>query len=320
MSAGSGRNGPERAPAPSGPGGTPGFVARLLGLGPIRHLRAVLEAYGDAGGGLLAAGLAYGAVFALVPITLLVVAVSGVFVADPTVRAAVIQEIAVRVPPLEEFITLALDQMTQDSAGLGLLALLGLAWTSSQFYGQLDGAFALIFLGERRRGLVSKTVRGFVTLLIAVAIFLVLIGVSAIATQNIPVLSSVAAEVRIASPIIGLVFVIVVIALIYRLVPTRRIPWRAAIPPAILVGIVEIALTTLFVVLAPHLASPRIFGPFVTVFATLAWLSWSFQVLLIGAASVRELAFGDESIAVTHAEEVGTDAGQAARDGGAAQS
>lgn len=316
-----GRDGSGSASAPSGPparrGGIGGLVASILDLGPIRHLRAVLDAYGDAGGSLLAAGLAFGAVFALVPITLLIVAVSGVFVGDPSVRAAVIREIASRVPPLEEFITLALDQMNRDSAGLGLLALLGLTWTSSQFYGQLDGAFALIFLGERRRDLVSKTVRGLVTLVIAVAIFLVLLGISAMATQNVPILSSVAAEVKVASPVVGLAFVVVGVALVYRLVPTRRIPWRAAVPPAVVVAFLEIGLSTLFVVLAPHLASPRIFGPFVTIFASLAWLSLSFQLLLIGAAWVRDLAFGDETIRVTHAEENGEDETQAARDGGA---
>lgn len=312
------KGGPDVAtPGPEKRGAVRGLVERVLDVGPVRHLRAVLEAYGDAGGGLLAAGLAFGAVFALVPITLLVVAISGLFVADPSVRAAVIQEIAVRVPPLEQFITLALDQLTQDKAGLGVLAILGLTWTSAQFYGQLDGAFALIFRGERRRDLVDKTIRGLVTLVIAVAMFLVLLAVSTMATQNFGILSSVAAEVKVASPIVGLVVVIAGIAVVYRVVPTQRIPWRAAVPPAIVIGLVEIAMSTLFVVLAPHLASPRIFGPFVTVFATLAWLSWSFQVLLIGAASVRELAFGDESIDVSHAEEAGTDAAESARDGGA---
>ncbi|HEX9044089.1 MAG TPA: YihY/virulence factor BrkB family protein [Candidatus Limnocylindrales bacterium] len=313
--AGSGREGEAR---PGRPGGIRHAIGRIGGLGPVRHLGAVLDAYGDAGGGLLAAGLAFGAVFALIPITLLVVAVSGVFVGDPSVRAAVVREVAARVPPLEQFITLALDQLTQGTAGLGLLALLGLAWTGSQFYGQLDGAFALIFRGERRRNLLDKTLRGLVTLVVAVAIFLDLLVVSAVATLDIPVLSSAATAVRVASPIVGFVVVVVGIAVLYRVVPTRRVPWRAAIPPAIAVGLIQIALSTLFVLLAPHLASPRIFGPFVTVFASLAWLSWSFQALLIGAAWVRDLAFGDESILVSHAEASGADDVQSARDGGAA--
>ena len=49
----------------------------------------------------------------------------------------------------------------------------------------------------------------------------------------------------------------------------------------------ESALSTLYVALAPHLVSPVLFGPFVTVFATLVWLSWSFQVLLLGGAWVH---------------------------------
>lgn len=262
-------------------------LPRILGLGPIRTIRAVVATYGSAGGSLLGAGLAFGAIFALVPITLLVVGLSGFVVADPAVRAGAVREIAARVPALEEVFTLALEQVAAGAAGLSALALVGLLWTASQFYGQLDGAFSVIFRNAPQRGLLQRTLRGLVTLAVATVAFSALVLASLAATTDLPGLATLEPLVKVGSPVVSLVAVVGIVLIVYRYVPNRHVPWGIAGLPAVVAGVAEAALSTLFVALAPHLASPRLFGPFVTVFATLAWLSWSFQALLLGAAWVR---------------------------------
>jgi uncharacterized BrkB/YihY/UPF0761 family membrane protein len=68
-----------------------------------------------------------------------------------------------------------------------------------------------------------------------------------------------------------------------------KVPWRALAPPALVAGLILAALTQLFVFIAPRLVGAlSVFGGFAAVFATLVWLSWAFQVLLLGAAWVRE--------------------------------
>ena len=182
--------------------------------------------------------------------------------------------------------TPTLDQVAAGAAGLSLVALAGFTWTASQFYGQLDGAFALIFRNAPRRGIVARTLRGLVTLAAAIVAFVVLIGVSVVSTTSLPVLAALEPVVKLASPALGAAAVVGFVALVYRLVPNRHVPWGAVRLPAVAVAVFEIALATLFVALAPHLVSLRVFGPFVTLFASFTWLSWSFQGLLVGAAWV----------------------------------
>lgn len=267
------------------------LVGRILAWGPMPTIKAVLDAFGDAGGGLLSAGLAFGAIFALIPATLLVVGVAGFFVADPAVRAALVGQIAAQVPPLEPFVTLALEQLAAGAVAISLVGLVGFAWTASQFYGQLDHAFALIFGGSRRRDMVERTARGLVAVGLVIAMFVLLLWASVVTTSwDVPVLGLVGRALRAGSPIVGWGLTTAVVALVYQVVPTVLVPWPATLMPAAVVALLEVVLAMVFVFVAPFLASPRIFGPFFTVFATMAWLSWTFQILLIGAAWVRRRA------------------------------
>lgn len=281
------------AQASSRPGPASRVIQWLLAWGPVVRVRFILDAYGAAGGGILAAGLAYGAIFTLIPATLLVVGVGGFFVADPQVRGQVLAEIATRVPPLQPFLSPAVDQVAAGAAGFSIVGFAGLLWTSSQFYGQLDGAFAVVLRTPRNHGLVARTIRGLVSVGAVVVLFVSLLVVT-VASAYAPasIVEQTSAAVRIGGPALGIAFSAAVIAIVYRFVPAEHVPWRAAIPPSIVVAILQGALTGVFVVVEPYLASPKIFGPFFAVFAGLAWLSWTFQVLLLGAAWVRERAFG----------------------------
>jgi membrane protein len=269
------------------------LIERVLGWGPIPRIRFVFDAYGNAGGGILASGLAFGALFSLIPATLLILGVTGFFIADADVRADLVRRIAAMIPPLEDFFTLALDQLAAGAIVFSIVGLIGFAWTASQFYGQLDHAFALIFHSRTRRDPIERTIRGLLAVGLIIALFILLLGVSLLTTDPSNVVSRAVNQVLgWVGPLLGIVLVPASVALIYRVVPTEFIPWRAIVAPTIAVAILGGLLTILYVFLAPYLASPRIFGAFFTVFATLAWLSWTFQILLIGAAWTREQAFG----------------------------
>ena len=65
-------------------------VGRVGGLAAVRTLRATLSVYDAAGGGLVAAGLAYTSLLALLPGLLLVLSIAGVLVDDPADRKSVV--------------------------------------------------------------------------------------------------------------------------------------------------------------------------------------------------------------------------------------
>jgi membrane protein len=268
-------------------------LAAVLGWGPVVALRSVLDRYGAAGGGLLAGGLAYIALFAIVPLTALMAGIIGLVVDDADRRAAVVAAIADVLPPLRDVVRLVLDEAADAAGAISVLGGLALVWGASRFAVAFQDAMARIFGGERRRGFVASNVAALVAVL-------GLIGVAILGAILAGLSSFLDAAEEHGGPVVGLVVgtglaivpsvgAVVSIALVYRVVPVIAPGWRAIVPPAITVGIVLTVLTRVFVFIAPRLVgAAATIGALATAFAALAWLSLSFQAILLGAAWVRQ--------------------------------
>jgi uncharacterized BrkB/YihY/UPF0761 family membrane protein len=80
----------------------------------------------------------------------------------------------------------------------------------------------------------------------------------------------------------------VAVAIVYRVVPPRSPSWSAVRVPAVAAGVGIVVLSQLFLYVAPRLIGAALLaGSLATAFVALAWLSFTFQVLLFGAAWVR---------------------------------
>ena len=90
------------------------------------------------------------------------------------------------------------------------------------------------------------------------------------------------------SPLVLLLVASLVVLLVYRTVSPRTPGWHAALIPAACVGAGLVVLSKAFVLLVPRLVGAQpLAGSLASAFVTLAWLSLSFQALLLGAAWVR---------------------------------
>ena len=273
----------------------PPVVARAVGRvqqwPPLVRLLEILAAYGQAGGGLLAAGLAYSALFAALTGILFAVGLVGLLIQDPSTREAAVRAITNQVPPLAPIVRDGIAKVVEHAGAFSIIGLAGLGWSASQFYGAIDSAFARIFKRAPERGPVDRIVRGAVAVAIVVAAIgagIVTSSIQALLTVDLP--SGPAGDAaRIAAavgtPVITALLVMAAVALIFRLVPTTLVPWHSLAAPAVLAGTVIAAITEAFVFIAPRLVGAlEVFGGFAAVFAAMTWLSWSFQALLIGAA------------------------------------
>jgi membrane protein len=275
------------------------LAKRLMGWRAYLVGRQVLNRYQDAGGGLLAGGLTYNALFAILPLLLLVSGVLGLVVDDPERRRVIVEGIGERVPPIRGLVEASLDSIADGAVGYGVIGLIGFAWGVSRFYGALDEAFARIFVDARRRGLIEQTIRGIVSVGLIVGAFMIAVGLSAVATFVAEADRGLDANwndllLGILTPLLSTAAFVGAVAAVYRRIPVRYIPWRSLFPPAVVVGVILAALTQLFSFIAPRLiGSAAVYGTFVAVFGAMVWLSTGFQVLLIGAAWVRE-RMGDE--------------------------
>lgn len=273
-----------------------GWVTRLsavAGWGPVAAVRGVLARYDAAGGGLLAGGLAYSALFALVPLTILIAGIVGLLVTDAVRQAAVVTAIADVLPPLRDVVAVVLAEAASAAGAISFLGGLALVWGASRFVVAFDGAMHRIFGGEVRRGFVTRNVAAFAAvlgLIGAVVLGVTLAGVSsfldAAETRAGPIAGTVS---DVAYAVLPPLAAVGSIALVYRYVPVDAPRWRAIAPPAVVVGVVITVLARAFVFIAPRLiGAAATIGALATAFAALTWLSASFQAILLGAAWVRE--------------------------------
>jgi membrane protein len=271
------------------------IVETVGGIPAVRTLMATLEVYDRAGGGLMASGLAYSALFALVPGALLVASVIGLFISDPATQEQIVEFIATAVPPLEEVVRTALESVAAGAVPTTVVALVGLLWGSSRFYNSLDTAFSRVFHGQPRRNEVVRTLRGLLVTFLFVGLPIALLIVSSIAAWLVDlapddgVVVGIAQTVlQVASPLGSFLLFVVVVSLVYRYVPPERTPVRAFLAPAVLVGIALAGFTQLFTFIAPRMVGyAALFGALVAVFALLAWMQISFNLLLLGASWAR---------------------------------
>jgi YihY family inner membrane protein len=271
----------------------PAVLERLMDRPAVTVGRRVLEIYALAPGGLLANGLAFTTLFAVVPIALVTLGVAGLLVKDPEVQQQLATALSALVPPLQDLIQGALVSMSQGAAVTSLVGLVGLVWTVSQFYVTLDVAFSRIFTDRPERDVLRRMGRGFVWVagLIGVVVALIVAGALATAAEALlPTTSTwLTAFGRIVSspPMVALITVLVVLG-VYQLVPPRRPVLRAAVLPAVVAGLAIFVLGQLFLFAAPRIVgAAALAGPLATAFIALAWLSFSYQGLLYGAAWVR---------------------------------
>lgn len=269
------------------------ILERFLDRPRVAETRRVFDVYGRAPGGLLANGLAFTALFAAVPVALVTLGVAGWLVDDPTVQAQLAATLGTIFPPLRDLVDGALGSLAQGAALASVVGVLGLIWTVSQFYVTIDVAFARIFTDRPERDLVRRTARGFVWVagLVGVVIALIVGGSLAAAAEALLPTSTTALTTfgRIVSspPIVVLVTVGVVVAT-YLVVPPRAPSWGSAALPAVVAGAAIFGLGQLFLFAAPRIVGvSALAGPLATAFIALAWLSFTFQILLLGAAWVR---------------------------------
>ncbi len=257
---------------------------------PIRHGIGVHRIYRDTGGALIVGGLAYAALFALIPTIVLATLGIVVIINDPQVRQDAIELLNKAFPALEGVTQPAIDGSRQIAATGAIVALIGFAWGASGLYLTLTRAMERFFPGERVSGALARIVGLLVVVLIIVGVLAAVFvaGVLTVLAQALAIdteglLAVVGAMVTLALAT-GLAYGI------YRIVPANPPRARSARLPAVLVGLVIGLMTLLYAAISPWLVSGfAAFGVMASVFVALVWLRVVFLAVIYGAAMARYL-------------------------------
>ena len=270
-----------------------GAAAPIIGRPSVITARRVLDRFGAVDGGLLAAGIAYNAALALLPLALLIAAIAGFVVTDPESRRRFIEAVVAFAPPLAGVVDEIVRGMANASTSVSVIGLVLAFWGTSRLFASLESGVAQVFAGAPRRGFVSRTVRriGFVIVLAA------LVGAALVIVPGLSVAGEI---VRAAGPLEGLALTAglvaaalliagLALAALYRLLPPIAAPWSVVGRPAVVVAVALLVITRGFTLLAPRLfGANAVYGTLGAIFLGLAWLDLVFIAILLGAAWVAE--------------------------------
>jgi membrane protein len=267
----------------------------------------VLRAYDRGGGGMTAAALAYFAFFTTVPALLLFVSLLGILVEDSGLREQLIETLVDRLDPIRELALSVIDGLADAGRTGSVIAILGLIWGASGFYGALQSAMERMFPGPRSRDFLQTRIRG----ILAVVVVLGGMLAAVIAVVVVPLVSGwldarcreLEGDLPLVAPICGLdfveigaaigvgatiVFAALAVLLVYVAVPPDGPTLRQAALPAVIVGFAVGLFTAAFGLLAPFLVRQWLaLGIVGSIFIALVWFNLVFQALLYGAAFTR---------------------------------
>lgn len=262
-------------------------VQRVMRNIVVRTTLGVMDTANQAGAPLFAPALAFTTLFAVVPLLLLFAGVLGWVIQDAVQRSALLDQLVSYFPPLADVMSTSLEGVVRERGTLSVVGLVGLIWGASNYYAALEEVMRRIFGAQHVRGFFSQRLRGIITVLVLVGLMIGTIGLSS-------VFALVSEQVgggliwRLVFSIAALSVMVLVVLAVYQLVPAAPPSWRAALPPAIAAGTGIGLLTSLFSLLTPWLIGGLLaFGIIATVFGALIWLSFSYQILLYGAAWAR---------------------------------
>jgi membrane protein len=213
-------------------GATTRRLLRRAGRRAVRLAGATVRGYLDDRGPQLAAGIAYFALFAVFPLTILLVAAFGLVVGDGVARREVVDFVMRNVPLRDEGradLVATLREVTSNAEAFGVVGMAGLVFSASGLMGALRHALSRAFdVEEQRPPLLGKLID--IGLVFGIGL---IAGVSLGLTVAARLTVDISAWVSQLAP---LVLATAVFTLLYRFVPARRVRWRQCVPGALLAG------------------------------------------------------------------------------------
>src|SRR5690242_21646230 len=103
------------------------ILSRVLDEPRVVRVRAVLDTYGRAAGGVLANGLAFSSLFAAIPTLLLILGLAGIVAGnDAAVRSALSEALINAFPPIKDLVESALEALSKGAAAASVFGVIGL--------------------------------------------------------------------------------------------------------------------------------------------------------------------------------------------------
>ena len=267
--------------------------------GAREFLRLLREKFDDDDAFFLSAGIAWGVLFALVPLLMLVIGLTGFVLSarfeDPT--QAVVSMFAGVMPEggaaanLADLLRNLVAEVMVNRTGLTVVGALVFVWIATRLSGSLRSTLFRVFETGVRRGLVHGKLYDMLVVIIGVVLVTLNLGVTVVfsAVMDFGVIifgwggRTVSLAERFLGTLIALASIWTLFFLIYRFLPARRTPWRTAAIAATFAALGHEALKLGFSTYITELANyTSALGNLATVAILLLWIYYGALVFILG--------------------------------------
>ena len=270
-------------------------MERLKSSLPVR----LATAYGKSQASNYASVIAFNGFMTMFPLILGALAILGFVVRDPHLQASVQKEIVSLFPSTQsttgstssstnQSVILEALQGVKHSAGLfGIVSILGLLYTGTNFFSALEFALDKVY-GIDTRGFLGQRLMGIGMLLAFVVALVVSVGANT--------LVAFVRFVPFVGVAVGAVVMVALLLLVYWVVPNRKQRWTDVWPGAVLSGVLMEVLTLVWPVYTGFAHNFSTYGQTFSLFFLLAtWLYFLSQLILLGAV-LNHMRLGGEPV------------------------
>jgi membrane protein len=258
-------------------------------------MRDTIEGWTKANGTLLAAGLAYYAIFSLAPLLVIAVSVAGLVFSEGDVTEKLVHEISITVNPRLAFaVQNAIEShyLTRGSALATSLSVVVMLIGASILFVQVKRAINLLWGIAPQPGqglfiIIRTQFLSFVMVLVIGVLLVFFMVVSTVLVSLNQFLDSLPHNIKEVLPEadFGLIFLgfILLFALIFKILPDAKIAWRDVWFGA---ALTSVAFTVGEYIIGFFLGETSLSGIYRaagSVFLILVWVYYSMQILLFGA-------------------------------------
>jgi membrane protein len=240
-----------------------------------------------AGSATTAAAIAYNALFALFPLTLLCIAIASFKIGPLIDQQFIVQKLEFIAPNLGQLLGQNIDEIILARGPVTIFALIGLIWSASAFFYMLIQTMNDIW-GSKRSIAVWKH-RGlsivFVLTLVGPSLFLASFAGTLMTNLLTYLPSQIIPVVSILSIAAAFLLDIAMFMVVYITLPHGSSTWREILPGAIAAGLLwEIAKRAfLFFVTTTVSSSNLVYGSVAAIIAFLTWADLTSLIFLFGA-------------------------------------
>ncbi len=256
----------------------------------------------QAGGSILAAGLAYYTIFSLTPLLVVAVSVAGLIFSESAVIQRLVEEVAIVINPsaaraIEIF--LQNNHFFKNNSRAALLGSLGMFIGASMIFVQLKRAINILWglAPHPQKGLIVFMRTHFLSFAMVFVVILLILGLMVVSTflvslNQLPFLAQMGVFKRLPSADFGLTFVgfLFLFAVVFKLLPDAQTAWRDVIIGSAVTSFLFTIGGFLIGLYLGNVGVYSVYGAASSIFLLLVWVYYSMQIVLFGAKLTQVIA------------------------------